>query len=163
MPGLRPITHLVGKASVMRLSPRSLRPHLNRRKAAVLEASLPLLTLPMKSGTAGETCRCLTLCRGQLALCSTQCNAFLQCSETTAFAKTDIGGYTFVTSATHMFLGVGRHKRLMEHIRRMTTKHPFNSCPSFGSRGKTSGGIAPCATQSGGRKMTLQKCVTESD
>ena len=154
--GLPPILHLVGEASEMRLSAPSLLPHLNRRKAAVLEASLPLLNLPMKSSSGGETFRCLALCRGQLAGLSTHCNAFLQCSETPALKKTDIGGHTFVTAATHMLPGVGRRKRLMEHILDMTTKHKFNSCKSFGSRAKTSGGIAPCATQSGGGQMTFQ-------
>ncbi len=110
----------------------------------------------MRSSSGGETFKCLALYSGQLAGLSIHTNAFLQCSETAALKKTDIGGYTFVTKATHMLPGVSRRKRLMEHILDMTTKHKFISCKSFGSRAKTSDGIAPCATQSGGGQMTFQ-------
>ena len=131
-------------------------------RCPALEPSWPLMNVGMRSISDGETFKCIALCRGQLAGLSTHCNAFLQCSETPALKKTDIGGYTFVTAATHMLPGVGRRKGLMEHIVAMTTKHKFNSCQGFGSRAKTSGGIAPCATQSGCGKMTSQKCVSES-
>ena len=90
-------------------------------------------------------------------------NACLLCFETTAFPKTHIGGSTFLTSATHMFLGLGRQKPLMEHIWRMKTQHPLSSCPSNGSGGKTSGGSAPCATANGGTTMTFEGFVNDSD
>ena len=153
-PQLCPVQATTGRQLTLPLLPIKFSSGGETLRCLVPEGSWPLLHVEINAGSGGETC--LALSRGQLAGLTTRCNAFLQCSETAALKKTDIGGYKFVTNATHMLPGVGKRKRLMEHILDMTTQYKFTCCEIFGSRAKTSGGIAPCASPSGGSKMTFQ-------